>query len=199
MKLDKTDVKILTILQKDARKSFREIAKELDISTPTVSNKINTLETAGVIRGYRADINAESLSEITIILIIKCSPSKLDGTAEELEQLEKVTEVYVLSNSKIFLKVTMINPTELNDFLSNLRNIENIIEYDYYSIINTTKESPRAIIQENLSIILNCYYCKKPMIDEPVKLKLDGKSHFLCCNTCAKHYKIKYEELKKKV
>ena len=72
MKLDKTDVKILNVLQKDARKSFREIAKELDISTPTISNKINILENVKVIRGYQADVSADSLGETSIILIIKC-------------------------------------------------------------------------------------------------------------------------------
>jgi DNA-binding Lrp family transcriptional regulator len=199
MKLDKIDVKILSLLQKNARKSFREIAKELEMSTPTISNKINTLENVGVIKGYRADINADNLGETSIILIVKCSPSYLDGVAKKLEDFENVTEVYILSNSRIFLTVTLINPNEINDFLSNLSNIGEILDYEYYSIINTIKESPRAIIRENLSIVLNCYYCQKPMQDEPVKLKLDGKTHYVCCNTCAKQYKQKYEDLKTKI
>jgi hypothetical protein len=97
------------------------------------------------------------------------------------------------------MKVTLLSSTEVNIFLSDLTKIENIQEYEYYSIINTLRESPRAIIRENLSITLNCYYCKKPMKDEPVKLKLDGKMHYVCCNTCAKHYKEKYKELKSKI
>ena len=101
MKLDKTDVKILTLLQRDARKSFREIAKELEISTPTISNKINSLENVGVIKGYGADIDTESLGETSIILLVKCSPSDLNDVAKQLEDLENVTEVYILSNSKI--------------------------------------------------------------------------------------------------
>jgi DNA-binding Lrp family transcriptional regulator len=199
MKLDKIDVKILTLLQKDARKSFREIAKELDISTPTISSKVNTLEKAEVIKGYRADISADRLSENSIILIIKCNPSHLDDVAKSLKDLENVNEIYILSNSRIFLKVTMINPLEINEFLANLTKIEKILEYDYYSIINTLKEIPRAIIRDNLSVTLNCYYCKKAMKDEPVKLKLDGKTHYVCCNTCAKQYTIKYNELKSKI
>lgn len=199
MKLDKTDIKILSILQNDARKSFREIAKELDISTPTISNKINTLENINVIKGYQSIIDTDSLGETTIILIIKCNPSNLKDVANRLETDENTREVYILSNSKIFIKVTMINPVEINNYLSNLTNIEEIVDYEYYSIIDTVKESPRAIIHENLSVVLNCYYCKKPMQDEPVKLKLDGKTHYLCCNTCAKQFKNKYEKLKSKI
>jgi DNA-binding Lrp family transcriptional regulator len=196
MKLDKIDVKILSALQKDARRSFRELAKELEISTPTISNKVNTLENLKVIKGYQADISADSLSEVSVILIIKCNLSNIDEVAEKLKKLENATEVFILTSSRIFMKVTLLNSTEVNDFLSDLTKIENIIEYEYYSIINTLKESPRAIIRENLSITLNCYYCKKPMHDEPVKIKLDGKMHYLCCNTCTKEYKKKYKELK---
>ena len=37
---------------------------------------------------------------------------------------------------------------------------------------------------------------KKLIKDEPVKIKLDGKNHYLCCNTCVDHYKEKYKKLK---
>lgn len=199
MKLDKTDVKILSLLQKNARKSFREIAKELDTSTPTVSSKISILENADVIKGYTANIDTESIGETSIILILKCNLANLDNIADQLRSLENVTEIFTLSNSRIFLKVTLINPNEINNFLTNLATYDNIIEYDYYSIINPVKESPRAIIRENLSINLKCYYCKKVMQDEPVKVKLDGKIHYVCCNTCAKYYKEKYKELKNRI
>jgi DNA-binding Lrp family transcriptional regulator len=199
MKLDKTDVMILSILKKDARKSFREIAKELDISTPTISSKISNLDELGVIKGYHADIDTESLSESSVILLIKCSPSDLNEAAEKLKELRGGTEVFVLSSSRIFLKITLQQPTELNNMLTSLASIDPIQDYEYYSIIDAVKEEPRAVIQEELSITLKCYYCKKQMKDEPVKLKLDGKNHYVCCNTCAKHYKEKYEKLKSQV
>ena len=40
------------------------------------------------------------------------------------------------------------------------------------------------------------YYCKKPIYDNPVKLKLDGKDHYLCCQSCARLFKEKYERIK---
>jgi DNA-binding Lrp family transcriptional regulator len=199
MKLDKMDIKILKLLQKDARKSFREIAKDLESTAPTIINKINILEETEVINGYQANINAENLGEVSLILMIKCNPSNLDSVSAKLNELVNVTEVYILSNSRIFSKSTLINPSEINDFLTNITSIENIIEYEYYSIINTIKEKPRAVIQEDLSITLKCYYCKKKMVDEPVKVKLDGKMHYVCCNSCEKLIKEKYSKLKEKI
>src|SRR5205814_7374856 len=57
--LDDLDVRILRLLNADARKSFREIAKAVDASLSTVSNRIRKLEQEGIIAGY-APILAES-------------------------------------------------------------------------------------------------------------------------------------------
>lgn len=195
MRLDETDVEILALLQKSARSSYRAIARKLDITTPTVSSKVRTMEELGLIRGYRADIDAEVLSESSIVLIVKASPKDLREVAEELRSLGNATEIYVLGNSRIFVKATFIKADRINDLLSGLTAIREITEYEYYPIIETVKEGPRTILGEDLSITLKCYYCKKAMKDAPVKLKLGGKVHYLCCNTCSREYKKKYERL----
>jgi hypothetical protein len=45
--------------------------------------------------------------------------------------------------------------------------------------------------------MIRCYYCGHMMKDEGVKIKLDGKYHYLCCSVCEKLYREKYEKLKK--
>ncbi|TET91908.1 MAG: Lrp/AsnC family transcriptional regulator [Methanomassiliicoccales archaeon] len=49
MKLDEIDLEILEILKKDARTSFREIARRLEVSPDTVSNRYERLREQGVI------------------------------------------------------------------------------------------------------------------------------------------------------
>ena len=51
MKVDKTDKQILAILQKDGRVSASNIATELDISIPTVTDRIKKLQDSGIIKG----------------------------------------------------------------------------------------------------------------------------------------------------
>ena len=55
--LDKTDRKILQLLQQNARMTVKEIASRLYMSSPAISARIRGLEEAGVIRGYHADID----------------------------------------------------------------------------------------------------------------------------------------------
>lgn len=54
--LDKLDRQILAELQKDARASNRAIARRLNVSAPTVSQRIRRMEDVGLIRGYRVDV-----------------------------------------------------------------------------------------------------------------------------------------------
>ena len=194
MNLDSADIKILEILQEDGRASFREIAKELGITTPTVSKKIELFNKLHLLKEFSVNIDAEKLDEITILLYIKCKPSDTRKLLNELSALENVRELYGIDGSRIFAKVTIAD--NLNIFLAILGEMKDIIDYEYHTITATIKEKPRAIISSNLRLIVPCYYCKKPIKDEPVKIKIDGKSHYLCCNTCVEHYKEKYRKIK---
>src|SRR5438093_1037828 len=67
--LDDLDVRILRLLNADARKSFREIAKAVDASLSTVSNRIRKLEQEGIITGY-APILAESRLGYDVLAVV---------------------------------------------------------------------------------------------------------------------------------
>jgi len=196
MKLDKVDVKILEILQRDGRASFRDIAKKVGVTTPTVSSKVALYEQMGILKGFGAYLDTDALGEISIILSIKCKPSDVSKIAEKLKALEDVREVYLMGGSWVHAKVTLVDTTHLNEFISDLTKVEEILDYDYKAIVDTVKEEPRPVLSEGINAVLTCFYCRKPMHDKPVKIKLDGKDHFLCCNTCVKEYRKKYEKLK---
>lgn len=194
MNLDSIDIKILEILQKDGRASFREIAKELGITTPTVSKKVDTFKKLDLLKGFSANLDTEKLDEITILLYIKCKPTDTKKLLDQLRKTENVRELYAIDGSRIYAKVTLTD--NLNDFLTGLGEMKEIMDYKYHTITETVKEKPRAILSSNLRLTVPCYYCKKPIKDEPVKIKMDGKDHYLCCNTCVKQYKERYRKLK---
>jgi DNA-binding Lrp family transcriptional regulator len=197
MKLDIVDVKILEILQEDGRASFRDIAKKVGVTTPTVSSKVAMYEQMGILKGFGAILDADALGEISILLSVRCKPAEVPNISKALKNFDEVREVYHLGGSWVHAKVTLVDTTHLNQFISGLINIGEIQDYEYKAIIDTIKEEPRAVLSEGVNAVLTCFYCRKPMHDKPVKLKMDGRDHFLCCNTCAKEYKTKYENLKK--
>lgn len=197
MKLDNVDVKILEILQRDGRASFRDIAKKVGLTTPTVSSKVAMYEQMGILKGFGAILNTDALGEISILISLKGKPSDMPKLAERLKKLEEVREVYLVGGSWVQAKATLVDNAHLNEFITEFTRIEEILDYDYKTIVDTIKEEPRAVLSEGTNAVVTCFYCRKPMHDKPVKIKLDGKDHFLCCETCVREYKKKYEKLKK--
>lgn len=61
MKLDTTDRAILRELQDDARLSYAEIGRRVGLSSPAVQERVRKMEDAGIIKGYRAEINPKAL------------------------------------------------------------------------------------------------------------------------------------------
>lgn len=59
--LDETNIRLLQHLQQDARISVAELARRLRRSEATIRERIQFLETHGVVRGYRADVDFEKL------------------------------------------------------------------------------------------------------------------------------------------
>lgn len=59
--LDDIDIGIVTSLQQDGRKSFRQIARELDISTPTVQARYQRLVNIGLIKSVSPVIDSSNV------------------------------------------------------------------------------------------------------------------------------------------
>ena len=64
------DDEIIKLLQKDSRQSYREIAKQLNISHVSVSSKVKALEESGVIKGYTAITDPDKLNSYPLCLRI---------------------------------------------------------------------------------------------------------------------------------
>ncbi|MDE2589681.1 MAG: AsnC family transcriptional regulator [Patescibacteria group bacterium] len=88
LKLDEIDIALLESLIKDGRKSFRQISREINVSTPTVKTRYNRLVNVGLIKAVLPDIDLGKLETKTSIMLdhirektIKGHPIKLDKGA----------------------------------------------------------------------------------------------------------------------
>ena len=61
MKMDSIDLKILSLLQKNARMPLKQIAEQVFLSSPATAARIERLEKEGIISGYRAELNLKKL------------------------------------------------------------------------------------------------------------------------------------------
>ena len=84
-KLDPIDRQILAELQADGRMTNVELAKRVGISAPPCLRRVRTLEEAGYINGYHADINAREMGfEVQVFAMVRLrSQAEVDLSAFE--------------------------------------------------------------------------------------------------------------------
>ncbi|MBN2739993.1 MAG: Lrp/AsnC family transcriptional regulator, partial [Rhodobacteraceae bacterium] len=71
-RLDDIDRKILAELQGDGRMTNVELAKRVGISAPPCLRRVRTLEEAGYIQGYHADVNPRELGfEVQVFAMVR--------------------------------------------------------------------------------------------------------------------------------
>lgn len=95
-KIDNFDQKILQLLQQDARISHAEIGRQVHLSQPAVSERIKRLEAAGVIRGYRADINPRALG-YQITAMIRISTQQGRPYADFVARCPEIIDCYTVT------------------------------------------------------------------------------------------------------
>ncbi len=177
MKLDKIDVQILRLLLKDGRKSFREIAKEVGTSPPTVSAKVNQLERLGVISKYTAILNPNLLGESLGIMISEREPNLKE---------EIVRVCLKLSNGKFLSILCFSSLEELYEFLKRSEKCKIV---DFQLISDVQKKEPLARVHEGMKLRIKCSYCGKIIEGEPIKASIGGRILFFCSHECARAYK----------
>jgi len=102
VKIDNINKKILYLLQKDARMTYKEIANELKRSETTIRDRIKAMEQMEIIQGYTTLIDkiALGLNFFAIILANPVSSSDLDKVTEKIKKLKNVMRVYQISGKQ---------------------------------------------------------------------------------------------------
>jgi len=116
---DRTDWKIIAILNEDGRISSAEIARQLgDVSARTVTNRINGLTEQGIIN-IRSIVNPDMVGYgILADVFIEVEPGNLQSMAEHLADLPQISYVACATgDTDVIISVRARNINELYDFV----------------------------------------------------------------------------------
>lgn len=106
-KLDRIDLQILRDLQENGRLTNVELAKRAGISPPPCLRRLKSLEDAGIIRGYHADIAPEIFGFNVLIFSEVSLTSQNDADLKSFEEKVKewsfVRECYLITGESDFL------------------------------------------------------------------------------------------------
>lgn len=147
MKLDRTDQRLLTALQADARKSVVDLADLVGLSPTPCARRIRALETAGVIQGYTALIDPRKVGQsIQAIVQIKLE-QHTDEIAERfrraLQERPEVMACYAMTGDMDFLMHVVVRDVDaLSDFtLRKLLRIPGVRDVRSSIVLETVKRS----------------------------------------------------------
>lgn len=120
--LDQTDWRILAELQRDGRLSFNQLARRVNLSPPSVAERVRRLEESGVIAGYQARIDpARAGLPLTAFVQMRCAHGRCLLKTTTADDLPEVVEVHKLSgNSCTMLKVRVASMLHLEGLLERL-------------------------------------------------------------------------------
>jgi Lrp/AsnC family leucine-responsive transcriptional regulator len=102
--LDAIDARILAAMAENARVSVADLARLVDLSPPSVSERIRRLEDAGVIGGYTVAIDPKALGlPIAAWLRIRPIPGQLEKVADILQGLPEIVECDRVTGEDCFI------------------------------------------------------------------------------------------------
>jgi len=125
IQLDSFDLKILVALQDDGRLTNQQLADAVGLSASQCSRRRMRLEEAGVIGGYRADLDAERLGfgmlAFINITLSTHSPDNADRFRALVARVDDIQEAYALTgDSDYLLKICLRDLKSLSDIVNNV-------------------------------------------------------------------------------
>jgi DNA-binding Lrp family transcriptional regulator len=116
--MDETDEKIIEILKRKSRTSYKEIAKHAHISDVAVHKRIKKLED-GVIRAFTVLVDQKAYEKNTIAIAnVRCETGMTGVIAKALAEIEDVAEVYTtVGNFDIAAKIRTKDTDALKEII----------------------------------------------------------------------------------
>ena len=153
--LDKTDHKILNILQEDSTISVKDVAEKVGLSFTPTYERIKSMKNSGVIQKYVAILDAEKAGfEITAycnITLKEQSQKNLLEFEETILSEPNVLEMVSLSGTYDYMiKVVAKNIKDYNCFMTKvIANIPNIGQYHSQIVLSVIKNETKYTFAEN--------------------------------------------------
>jgi Lrp/AsnC family transcriptional regulator, leucine-responsive regulatory protein len=141
--LDAVNLQLITELQADPRMTMSALARKVGMSSPAVTERVQRMEHAGVIRGYRMDVNPAALGlPVAAWVRVRPGPGQLRKIAELAVALPNVSECHRITGEDCFLiKVHAPTIERLTETLDKIL----VFGQTITSIVHSSPVAPRAL------------------------------------------------------
>ncbi len=155
-KLDAFDAKILQAVQADGRLSISELSEKVGLSKTPCLNRLRRLERSGVIRRYKAELDASQLRQDYVTYVqVKLESTKRMHLAAFCEAVQRVPEIqscHMMSGGYDFLmKIRTRNMRAYRELLGDvLSELPGIAQTSTFPVMETVKEITDIVVHDGL-------------------------------------------------
>ena len=123
--VDSIDKKLLEILKENARLSFADLGRKINLSPSAVRERVQKMEDIGVIKKYSIQIDNQKIGyDIEAFILLKVFQGQLKHVIQQITKFPQVTEAHRITGSQnIHLKVVLKNQLELQNLIDQLMSL----------------------------------------------------------------------------
>ena len=146
MTLDNLDIKILNMLQENARVKRNVMADAIGLSLPSLSDRLKKLEENGIIEGYYTKLNRKFFKYdiMAFVSIVMESSKYYDELAENIKKTPEILECYsVLGEGSHIVKAVVKDTMALENLLSKIQSWTGVARTVSSFVLSAIKESTK--------------------------------------------------------
>ena len=191
---DKTDLEILRMLTENARRPYSDIAEQVHLSAPAVSDRVTRLEEHGIIRQFTLDIDRSQLHDaIPVLVHIHPQLSAVETLRQTLIEADNVEHVFTTADAEIICSATSPH-TNVGEWLRTTIDMEAVRRYDVRLLADIEWSANIA----GTDFALTCAECGNKVDSNGTATRIGGDLQQFCCISCEEAFREQYEKHQQK-
>lgn len=188
--LDETDVEILRLLSRDARRSYTDIADAVGLSGPAVADRIERLREAGIINRFTVDIDRTQLGAGAQVFVRLDPGTSFDLLRSRLDESDAVEHVIVTADGELWFNAR-VEAQAVRTWISGL--LESAEDAAYtVTLVDEIDWQPSL---DGTDFALSCAECGNTVDSEGESERIDERLYHFCCPTCQSQFKDRLNRL----
>lgn len=149
--MESLDRAIVLALAKDSSLSLTDFAAQLDVPSSTLHQRVKKLESKGVIKGYRAEVDKRQvgLNINALVSLTPIDPAAPDDIVEKISTIAEIESCWSVAGVESYIvKVAVSDPEALEDLLARIRSAANVSTKTSVILSTAFESRPPAITEE---------------------------------------------------
>lgn len=192
--LDDTDIEILSMLAKNGRRPYSDIADVVGLSAPAVSDRVTRLQEAGVINQFTIHVNQATLrAGVPVFVQVDPAPTALDSLRERLADADGVEHLFVTAEGGLWF-YSRTEAQNVRRWIEGLLGDAPDTEYSV-TLIDDAEWTPSI---DGTAFALTCVECGNMVDSEGESVRIDDSVYHFCCPSCRGRFEERYQHFDSK-